>query len=435
MNIEISYGSGKIGFDIPEKNLAGIIRPRKTAVSFTQIQIETAISANRDFADSLKDKKLCILVPDGTRDLPTDKILIALAPLLSRPADIIFIICTGTHNAKTERNSQLISRIESIMRKTGVKNFDIIVHDCEKANFLDAGTTSRQTPVLYNAAIKDADIFLAISDVKHHYFAGYSNPVKNFVPGICAYKTAQHNHSFALDPYSRFGAHPWHTRKDLRDNPLAADQVEAMEKIVGQRPFWAVGMISSQNQIQWLGFGKAKDISAQAFEQADEWNIYEVEPVEKMVVSCGGSPNDIDLYIAQRALELTKQAVLDGGEILFAAECEKGIGAQRTMEHFWNLLTRPFDTIFETVKNQPYKLFSHKPLRFAELICRLRNLWVYSKLPDEMIKAAHMNPAANIQDIINKWTAENPAVKILVVDEANKLAIRARTDNRQDLSN
>lgn len=425
MNIEVLYGSGKIGFDIPEKNLAGVIRPKKSAVPLSQNQIDREISDNKEFADCLQNKNLCILAPDGTRDLPIDKVLIALAPFLSRPARVRFIICTGTHNAKTQRNDLLINQIKSLMQKNSVKNFDIIVHDCEKADFIDAGTTTRQTPVLYNAAIRDMDVFLALSDIKHHYFAGYSNPVKNFVPGICAYKTAQHNHSLTLDPRSRFGAHPWHLKKDSQDNPLAADQLEAMEKIIGSKPFWAVAMISSQNQIQWLRFGKARDVSTETFSKADDWNICEVAPVERMLVSCGGSPNDIDLYIAQRALELTKQAILDDGEILFVAECEKGIGPQRTMEHFSNLLTQPLDDIFETVKNKPYKLFSHKPLRFAELISRLRNLWVYSKLPDEMVKAAHMSPAPNIQDIINKWINENPDVKILIVDEANKLALRS----------
>lgn len=425
MNIEISYGAGKVAFDIPQKNLARIIQPKKSVSPMLQSQIDQQISDNKEFAAVIQNKNLCILTPDGTRDLPIDKVLKALAPLLNRPSSIRFIICTGTHNAKTERNDLLIKQIKSLMQKTGVKNFDIVVHDCEKADFIDAGTTSHQTPVLYNAAIQDMDVFLALSDIKHHYFAGYSNPVKNLVPGICAYKTAQQNHSLALDPRSRFGAHPWHSRKDSQDNPLAADQVEAMEMIIGPRPFWAVGMISSQNQIQWLRFGKAKDVSAQAFSKADEWNIYEVEPVERMVVSCGGTPNDIDLYIAQRALELTKQAILDGGEILFAAQCDKGIGAQRTMEHFWNLLTQPMEGIFATVRNGPYKLFSHKPLRFAELISRLRNLWIYSELPDEMVRAGHMSPAKNIQDTINGWICENPDVKILVVDGANKLAIRS----------
>jgi lactate racemase len=429
MHIEISYGDGKVGFDIPDENLAGVIRPGKAAAGLNQSQIEKEISgsdAAKEFAGIVEGENLCVLVPDGTRDLPTDKILDALTGLLKQAKQIKFLICTGTHNAKTEQNELIIRKIESLAQKNGIKNYDIIVHDCEKVEFVDAGTTRHGTAVLYNAAIKDMDVFLALSDVKHHYFAGYSNPVKNLVPGLCAFKTAEGNHSLSMDERSRFGAHPWHIKKELQDNPLAADQVEAMEKIVGRREFWAVGMISTEGQIQWLRFGRTKEVCTEAFSKADEWNIYEVEQVERMIVSCGGTPNDIDLYIAQRALELTKQAIADGGEILFVSACDKGIGPQRTMEHFWNLLTRPMEEIFAAIRGGPYKLFSHKPLRFAELIKRLRRLWVYSELGDETIRAGHMYPLSDIQDIVKQWIRQKPDIKILVVDGANKLAIRSK---------
>lgn len=428
MNIEISYSSRKVGFNIPDKNLAGIIQPGKTAAGLNQNQIDLAISGSRtaeEFINIVQDKNLCILLPDGTRDLPVDKVLKALAGLLDRPKQIRFMICTGTHDAETKQNELIIEQTVALMQKSGIKNFDIVVHNCEKAEFIDAGITSRRTSVLYNAAIKDMDVFLALSDVKHHYFAGYSNPVKNFVPGLCAYKTAENNHALSLDERSRFGTHPWHCTKELQDNPLAADQVEAMEKIIHRRDFWAVCMISTKGQIQWLRFGKAKEVAAEAFSKADEWNLYEVKQVERMIVSPGGTPNDIDLYIAQRALELTKQAIADRGEILFVSACDKGIGAERTMEHFWNLLTRPMEDVLAAVRSGPYKLFSHKPLRFVELIGRLRHLWLYSELDDETVRAGHMSPASDIQEIVDQWLRQKPGIKILVVDGANKLAIRA----------
>jgi nickel-dependent lactate racemase len=430
MKIEISYSNKKIDFDIPEKNIAGIIRPAKEQPALTAKQIDDAINAGqscRRFIETVQGKRLCVLVPDGTRDLPINTVLQAAGKILKEPAFLKFLICTGTHNAKTERNESLKSEIESLMQKFGITEFDIITHDCEKAEFMQAPSTSRQTPVHYNAAIKDCDAFLALSDVKHHYFAGYSNPVKNLVPGICAYETTEKNHSLSLDDRSRFGAHPWHPNEQLRDNPLAADQVEAAENIIGNRPFWAIVMISTSFGIHWLNFDKAKDAAIKAFVQADLWNVFDVEPVGRMIVSCGGTPNDIDLYIAQRALELTKQAILDGGEILFVSACDKGIGSERTMEHFWNLLVRPMDEIFPTVQGGSYKLFSHKPLRFAELISRLRRLWLYSEIPDDMIKKAHMCPADNVQSIVDRWLRENKDEKILVVDGANKLAIRRKS--------
>ncbi len=46
-----------------------------------------------------------------------------------------------------------------------------------------------------------------------------------------------------------------------------------------------------------------------------------LELAKSGIVSPGGLSNDEDLYIAQRALELTRAAVTDGGEVLFLAAC------------------------------------------------------------------------------------------------------------------
>ena len=74
----------------------------------------------------------------------------------------------------------------------------------------DVGRTSRGTQVLVNVLADEADVFLVVSDVKVHYFAGYSNPVKNFLPGISAFRTVEQNHSLALLEESTHGLHPWH---------------------------------------------------------------------------------------------------------------------------------------------------------------------------------------------------------------------------------
>jgi len=61
--------------------------------------------------------------------------------------------------------------------------------------FVVFSLTGSRTEVLFNALADDVDYFVVLSDVKVHYFAGYSNPVKNFVPGICTYGTAEQKKS------------------------------------------------------------------------------------------------------------------------------------------------------------------------------------------------------------------------------------------------
>jgi nickel-dependent lactate racemase len=274
-----------------------------------------------------------------------------------------------------------------------------------------------------SARANEADIFLVLSDVKVHYFAGYSNPVKYFVPGICAYETAEQNHSLALAERSIFGVHPWHRDPTRRDNPLAADQFEGMRLIVASRPVYALTTIGAGGRVYWAKFGPAETAAAAAFAVADERNVHAVTPADRLIVSPGGEPNDADLYIAQRGLELTKAAVVDGGEVLFLAACRRGIGEPHTTKNFYERLTAPIEEILNSIKER-YVLYSHKPYRLAQLIHRLRRIWVYSQIPAASLTAAHLHPTDDPQTVVDAWLTERPDARILIVDGANKIALR-----------
>ncbi|MHC4623963.1 MAG: lactate racemase domain-containing protein, partial [Planctomycetota bacterium] len=319
MKIDLHYGTGLVSLQIPEANVEEIIRPwQDKAAADNPALIEQALSAPEatDFHAATTGKRLCVLTEDGTREPVLDDTLLApLFSLMREGSQIQFLISTGTHDPDTPQNAEFIERIKSAARNAHLKNFRIHTHDCQQEKFINAGRTLRGTAVLYNAALDDADIFLVLSDMKTHYFAGYSNPVKNFVPGVCAFETTEHNHSLALDPDSTFGLHPWHSDPNRRNNPLAQDQLEAMQMIVRDRPVYVLGTISTSRKIQWARFGPAQKVTADALDRIDERNTHTLTPVPRLVVSPGGLPNDVTLYIAQRALELTNNGVSDNGEV------------------------------------------------------------------------------------------------------------------------
>lgn len=429
MNIDLHYGKGFVTLRIPDENISEIIRPwqnKGKADSETVLSQALVCPEKNDFQKQLAGKRLCVLLSDGTREMPFTDIFGQLFPALQKCSLVRFLICTGTHNAETPQNHKIKETIEKAAIKAAICNFEIHIHDCQQDRFIHAGRTTRGTEVMFNAKADDARIFLVLSDVKCHYFAGYSNPIKNFVPGICTYRTAEQNHSLALDDNSTFGLHPWHRDQSRRANPVAADQLEAMRLIIKQRPVYALVTISTLDRIQWARFGPAEQVSTEAFVVTDQRNTHTVSPVERLIVSPGGLPNDVDLYIAQRALDLTKNAVKNGGEILFLAACPKGIGEKQTMENFYNLLTAPIDQILKSVESE-YKLFSHKPYKFALLLQRLRQIWMYSEIPDELIEAMHLHPAHQPQEVVDNWLAEEPAAEITIVDGANKIALYPNT--------
>jgi nickel-dependent lactate racemase len=425
MNVDIHYGNGLISIEIPENNVERIIRPwqdEEQKDNVTVLQEALAGTQVETFIETIAGKRLCVLLDDGTRGEPFEDIFKQLFAVLLSCSFVRFLICTGTHEPVTPQNNRISRQIENATAKAGIGNFEIHAHDCEKAEFVNAGTTSRGTEIIYNALIDDADAFLVLSDVKVHYFAGYSNPIKNFVPGICAFRTAEQNHSMALDEKSTFGIHPWQPEADRRNNPLACDQLEGLQRIVKGRPIFTLAAITTSGLIRWAKFGPIQSVAAEAIAAVDKRNTHTVSPVEWLIVSPGGLPNDIDLYIAQRALELTKSAVTGGGEILFLTACPNGVGEAKTMENFYNRLTMPIDEIFKSIESR-YKLYSHKPYKFARLIQRLRRINIYSQIPDDIIRAAHLFPVHNPQAVVNNWLAKEPNARITVVDGANKIAL------------
>ncbi|UCE99168.1 MAG: DUF2088 domain-containing protein [Planctomycetota bacterium] len=428
MEIDFHYGKAFVTLQIPDKNIAEVIRPWRggqQADNITLLNQSLECKQRDDFHKNIAGKRLCVLLDDGTRDMPLADVFGQLLPVLDNASLVRFIICTGTHDAETAENITIKQQIDKFAAKAGISDYQIHVHNYHQDSLINAGRTSYGTEVLFNAKADDAQIFLVLSDVKCHYFAGYCNPVKNFVPGICAYSTTEQNHSLALDEKSTFGLHPFHSDKARCANPIAADQLEAMRLIVKDRPVYTLVTISNSGRIWWTRFGLAEKVSKAAFDVVDRMNSHAVDSVDHMVVSPGGFPNDIDLYIAQRALELTKSAVKDGGEVLFLSACPNGIGAELTMENFYNRLTAPIDQVLQSIKSQ-YKLFSHKPYKFAQMIKRLRRIWIYSQIPDNLIQAAHLHPVQKPQEVVDGWIAEKPTAKIIAVDGANQIALYPR---------
>ena len=433
MKVDLHYGKGLLSLQIPEANVNEIIQPcqdQGKADNITLLREALAIKEADNFQDRIAGMRLCVLVDDGTRDEPFDDIFGHVFGIFQKSSQVRFLICTGTHNPKTPENDRIREQIARGAKQADIRHFKIHIHDCEQETFLKAGQTSRGTKVSFNALVDDADAFVVLSDVKVHYFAGYSNPVKDFVPGICTYETAEQNHSLALDEKSTFGTHPWHRDRNRRNNPVAEDQLEGMQLIVKNRPVYALVTIGNSGRLHWARFGPADRVSSEAFGITDKWNTHTVMPADRFIVSPGGLPNDINLYIAQRALELTKCAVKDGGEILFVAECPDGIGEERMLEGFYNRLTAPIDEILRSTESE-YVLYSHKPYKFARMMQRLRQIWIYSKIPDKLIEAVHLRATHEPQAVVDGWLAEQPDAKITIVDGANKVALYRGDDPKK----
>ncbi|MFX1560684.1 MAG: lactate racemase domain-containing protein [Promethearchaeota archaeon] len=427
MNVHVTYGDGTIQLKIPDKNLAGVIKPNPAKTSADVLAgIEKVLENPHGPHLSVisRSKSVCVLVEDHTRDAPHWAMISAVVPRLTDANRVQFIITTGSHEVNHPGNLEIVEMIKRAAEDAKLTSYEVTINDCKSPDMVNLGKTSRGSPVIVNAAAVGHDVYVSLSDMKAHYFAGYSNVVKNFLPGVCGFETIEANHSLALNPRSTFGIHPFHPDESRRDNPLADDMREAMGLITREAKIFLVAIISSNKKLVWADAGQPEPVTARGMEILDETSSFTVTPQTRIVVSPGGYPQDKSLYHAQRAIELTKKAVLDGGQILFIAECRDGVAPESAIENFYNKLTAPLDDVIKSISGK-YHLYEHKAYKFAELLKRVARIRLYSKLNQETVEAAHLEMVKDPQAVIDEWLKEDPEVKILVLDKGNKIAVYA----------
>ncbi len=429
VKIDLGYGKKKKTLRIPQSNLADSLKPVSTDQRFKPEEAFESALDNPTNCEPLEDmvagKKVCVTIEDYSRSEPHREIVSALSARLRKARMVQYIIATGTHNPTDERNLGIQTMIAGVASDLGL-NFDVDINTSRKAELFDyVGTTTRGTEVRANRKALDADIFVTAADVKPHYFAGYSAANKHFLPGIAEFNTVRVNHCGLIkDQRSNYGRHPWHYDERRRENPLVADMLEAMALMVKDRPVYTLSMISD-GVILWTRFGPIEAVTRAGIKRADEIYSFTTEPVKRLVASPGGAPYDSYMYTGIRTMELTLEAVQQGGEVLWLSECAEGIHTGITpqvVEDFYNAMKLDLNTLSEQLDHPDVKFHTYKAYRFKRLFEKI-SIYGYSGLSDDILESVDIKPVKDPQAVIDRWLQSNPDDKILFVDKANKLAV------------
>jgi len=423
--VEVSYGDGRLKLEVPPGRFR-LVRPQAPA---------GAADALPAFQQSLRGpmgcppleelsrgKRVAYLVEDATRSEPRGAFMQACLARLGGARFVAGLVATGSHERMSEGNLRIVEQFKMIARREGIRS-DVTIHDCDDAAFLKRlGVTARGTPVEASARMLECDVVLVSADMKNHYFAGYCSALKDFLPGICSYRAIEANHSLALDPRSTFGVHPLHPDPSRRDNPLAQDILEAAELIRGGRPAFVLASVWSPGGVLWSAAGEMRQVTVEGIRKVDEVASRRARPSSRVILSPGGHPNDETLYNAQRGLELARNVISEGAEVLLAAACPKGVApTARARENFFDRLAAPLDEVLGSLEER-YVLYSHKAYKFASLLKKLGRVYMFTELDEKTVSAAHMSKVRSPQRVVDEWLkgSDEP---ILIVDEANRLAL------------
>jgi lactate racemase len=274
---------------------------------------------------------ILIVVPDATRQSGCGQVVNLLVRRLiangTAAHDIRIIFATGIHRKVTDAEKQ------SILTPFIAQRIKALDHDPrDLAQLVRLGETSDGIPIELNRALTEHDHVIIMGGVTFHYFAGFTGGRKLICPGLASSRTIAETHRLAFDCETR-------SRREgvdiglLDGNAVNEAFVEAVEK---SPPSFAVNTIVNElGEITDLFCGNWLSSHRTACDAYSDRHTIRIKEKRGLVIaSCGGHPFDINLIQAHKALEAASHACIDGGTIIFLAECPDGLGRDDFLKWF-----------------------------------------------------------------------------------------------------
>lgn len=457
LQVSLSWGKEHIPVEIPDEHVAGYIHPESKSAGtgcpitpeILQEKVLHALTHPLDggisLAERVRGKKVAVFMEDDSREQPHRLFLENLALHLTSARHIHFLLTTGTHNPSTVGNQAILKAMQDIGSQLKVP-FDVTANytgiDSARNVFINVGTTQRGTPVRIMQEALDAQVHVIVASLKFHYFAGYSGKHKHAIPSVSHRDCIEANHKLALLANSAAGNHPLHADTTRQKNPLAEDMEEAQQMTlhfpyqnISQREVYVLASVTSQDSLIWMGAGQGDVVMREGIRMLDRYFLFTAAASPYVLFSSGGSPHDDTFYQAHCGFELCKDVFAK--EVLWLAACTDGVaptpGCERQfferLGHYGNRFAEGRKDILEH-----YTLHAQKVYKYFESFAYLLeqqqgHIYLYSTLPAEKVRYAHMVPVSSsreIQQIIDRWLASEPKAKILVIDGANKIHVRRK---------
>jgi nickel-dependent lactate racemase len=290
---------------------------------------EVSAFVTRAFADAdLDGKRVCLVVPDGTRTCPLPLLLRAIRDAVAgRVAEVTVVIALGTHQGMS--HSQLASHL-GYVEGSGADTYPgwkVINHEswrpetfttlgtigAERLTELTGGLmTGTSVDVRINRHVAEADVAIVVGPVFPHEVVGFSGGNKYFFPGVSGPELIDVSHwvGALITSAEMIG-----TRGVT---PVRALVNEAATMIPAQRLALCLVVASGTDTLHAAAFGTPEDAWAACAAVSAETHIsYREQPV-KRVLSIMPTKYE-DIWTAAKGFYKLEPIVADGGEVIIYA--------------------------------------------------------------------------------------------------------------------
>jgi nickel-dependent lactate racemase len=390
MKIKLAYGEGRLEVEFPQDRSVVIeptpirVLPDERAALMAALDQPIGAPPLRQLVS--KSSRVTIVFTDITRATPNHRLIPWLLDYLSGliPRENITLLNgLGTHRPNTR------AELEKLLTPGVVENYRVLNHEPENlAAHVQLGVTRDGTPALLNRHLVEADVRIITGFIEPHFFAGFSGGPKGIMPGVAHLQTVMSNHRARniSDANAVFGVtagNPiWEEMRDLawRAGPsfLLNVALDDERRITGI--FAGDLMAAHQVGIEFVRRSAMQPVG---------------ELFDVVVTTNSGYPLDLNLYQGVKGMSAGARILKPGGTLILAAECREGVPANSPMDKMLRSVAGPEEVLALLAASGEVRPEQWQAQILA-LIQRRASILVYSSLPDEIIRAAHLQPCRDI---------------------------------------
>lgn len=411
MNVKLAYGQGQLSVELPERRTT-VIEPSHTpGLPDERIEVLRALAqpiGARPLRDWIKPgDRLCLAFTDLTRATPNERIIPWLLEHLSDiPREQITLLNSlGTHRPNTT------AELEKLLTPAVVRNYRVLNHEPENPSALvQFGTTRDGAPALINRHYAEAHVRMVTGFIEPHFFAGFSGGPKGIMPGVAGLKTVMSNHGARNigDPKSAFGI--------TAGNPIWEEMRDIALRV---GPSFLLNVsLNEQRQITGVFAGDLLEAHKVGIEFVRRSAMQKVKsPFEIVVTTNSGSPLDLNLYQGVKGMSAAARIVQEGGTIILACECREGVPSGSPLDQLLRSASSS-EEILTRLATPGFVRPEQWQAQIQALIQRKASVLVYSSLPDEVIRAAHLTPCYDISSTVRERLEKlGPEARVAVLPQ------------------
>jgi len=276
----------------------------------------------------LDGKRVCLVVPDGTRTCPLPLLLRAARDeLTGRAAEVTVLVALGTHQGMSDEHlarhlGYSAGEAESTYPAWRIFNHESWLPETfttlgtigpERLGELTGGLmTDQSVDVRINRHVAEADVAIVVGPVFPHEVVGFSGGNKYFFPGVSGQELIDLSHWVgALITSAEMIGTPGVT-------PVRALVNEAATMIPAERLALCLVVASGTDTLHAAAFGTPEDAWAACAAISAETHVTYVDQPVRRVLSIMPTKYE-DIWTAAKGFYKLEPIVADGGEVIIYA--------------------------------------------------------------------------------------------------------------------